>query len=326
MHTFKVVSCAATFGIFNQEPVDRLKNAGCEVVLSPYGRPLQSDEIVEMARGADCIILGNDVLDARTIGKLSDHLKLIAISGSGVDGIDLTCAFKNNIKVCNTPMANIEETADLTLALLLDLARMLTEHVTQLKNGLYNKIPGRSLYGKTLGIIGVGSIGMAVAKRALGFGMDVIGYDIRETAEAARFGIMYTSLNDLLRKSDVVTIHTPLTDSTRNLIGAKEIRYMKEGALLINTARSGIIRETALEKGLISGHLGGYATDVYGKEPDMRNTIYTMPNVLVTPHIGSATFEANLRMGEMVVDNILAFKEGMDLPNAVTAIDRVLYS
>lgn len=320
-----VASCAVTFGIFNKVPVERLEDAGCEVRLNPYGRPLTPAEIVEHAKDADVIILGNDRLDSATIGKLP-NLKLVVRHGAGLDNIDFSELGKRDITVANTPGANKEETADLTFALILDLARMVTQSINQLKGGVWNKIPGRTLYGKTIGIIGVGAIGMAVASRAMGFGMDILGNDIVQRDEAARFGLLYTSLNELLSASDVVTIHAPLTSATKNLIGARELKRMKPGALLINTARAGVVREAALEKALMSGHLGGYAVDVYAKEPPDPTSYMSFPNVLTTPHIGSSTMEANLRMGDMAVDNILAFMNGAVLPNKVTVVDRLRFS
>lgn len=257
-----VASCAVTFGIFNKVPVERLEDAGCEVRLNPYGRPLTPAEIVEHAKDADVIILGNDRLDSATIGKLP-NLKLVVRHGAGLDNIDFSELGKRDITVANTPGANKEETADLTFALILDLARMVTQSINQLKGGVWNKIPGRTLYGKTIGIIGVGAIGMAVASRAMGFGMDILGNDIVQRDEAARFGLLYTSLNELLSASDVVTIHAPLTSATKNLIGARELKRMKPGALLINTARAGVVREAALEKALMSGHLGGILRSMF---------------------------------------------------------------
>lgn len=320
-----VASCAVTFGIFNKVPVERLEDAGCEVRLNPYGRPLTPVEIVEHAKDADVIILGNDRLDSATIGKLP-NLKLVVRHGAGLDNIDFSEFDKREIAVANTPGANKEETADLTFALILDLARMMTQSINQLKGGVWNKIPGRSLYGKTIGIIGVGAIGMAVASRAMGFGMDILGNDIVQRDEAARFGLLYTSLNELLSASDIVTIHVPLTSATKNLIGARELKRMKPCALLINTARAGVVREAALEKALMSGHLGGYAVDVYAKEPPNPTPYMSLPKVLTTPHIGSSTMEANLRMGDMAVDNILAFMNGAVLPNKVTVVDRLRFS
>lgn len=321
-----VASCSVTFGIFNDYPVNRLTEAGCTVRLNPYGRLMRPAEMLEHAAGADVIILGNEVLDGPTIDKLSS-LKLVVRHGAGLDNIDFTACDARGIEVANTPGANKEETADLTFALILDLARKLTQSINELRAGVRNKIPGRSLYGKTIGIIGVGDIGMAVASRAMGFGMDILGNDIVQREEAARYGLLYTSLNDLLAASDIVTIHTPLTSATRNLIGARELRRMKDGALLVNTARAGIIRTAALEKSLATGHLGGFAADVFDFESaSAKGTLMEMPNVLLTPHIGSATVEANLHMGDMAVDNILAFMNGIAPANKVTVADRLRFS
>ncbi len=322
---FVVASCAATFGIFNQEPVERLEAAGCEVRINPYGRPFAPAEIIDYAQDADVLVLGNDYLDAATIDRLP-NLKMIARHGAGFDAIDFAEVIRRGITLTNTPGANREETADLTFALILDLARMVTQSVNQLKGGVWNKIPGHSLYGKTIGIIGVGSIGMAVARRAMGFGMDILGNDIVQREEASRYGLLYTSLNDLLAQSDIVSLHVPLTSATRNLLGATEFRRMKDGALLINTARADVVRLAALEKALLSGKLGGYAVDEYEHEPPTLSKAFTLPNVLTTPHIGSSTFEANRRMGDMVVDNIIAFKDGHEPPNKVSPMDRVRFS
>lgn len=321
-----VASCSVTFGIFNDHPVNRLTEAGCTVRLNPYGRLMRPAEMLEHAAVADVIILGNEVLDGPTIDKLSS-LKLVVRHGAGLDNIDFTACDARGIEVANTPGANKEETADLAFALILDLARKLTQSINELRAGVRNKIPGRSLYGKTIGIIGVGDIGMAVASRAMGFGMDILGNDIVQREEAARYGLLYTSLNDLLAASDIVTIHTPLTSATRNLIGARELRRMKDGALLVNTARAGIIRTAALEKSLATGHLGGFAADVFDFESaSAKGTLMEMPNVLLTPHIGSATVEANLHMGDMAVDNILAFMNGIAPANKVTVADRLRFS
>ena len=316
---FRVASCAASFGVFTKEPVERLEAAGCEVAISPYGRAMTKKEIVEFSRGAEAVVLGNGKMPASVIDALP-NLRIIARHGRGVDNIDYNEATKRGIVVTNAPGTNTEETADLTFGLILDLERHLTLMNNELKSGTWRKRAGHSLYGKTIGIIGVGDIGIAVAKRAMGFGMDIIGCDIHERPEASVTGLIFTSLNDLLKRSDIVTLHTPLTDVTRNLIGAKELRMMKDDAVLVNTARAGIVRQSALEKALLEGRLYGYATDVHAGEPPQIAKIAELPNVLVTPHAGSATYEANLRMGMAVADNIIAVKDGVTPPNLVTPV------
>lgn len=323
MNTWKIASLAATFGIFTTEPVERLKAAGFEVKLNPYGRVLTKNEILEFAYDADVIVVGNDDISSAVIQGLP-NLKLIARHGVGTDNIDYHFAKSRDILVTNTPGGNTEETADLTFGLILDLERHISQMNAELKSGVWKKRAGHGLYGKTIGIIGVGRIGQAVARRAMGFGMDILGNDIREQPEAAKTGLIFTSLNDLLSRSDIVTIHTPLIDSTRNLIGAKELRMMRKDAILINTARDGIIRHSALEKALLDKKLYGYATDVHTAEPPTKHTdIYQLPNVIVTPHAGSATYETNLRMGMEVADNIIAVHDGVKPPNPVSSLSHI---
>ena len=319
---FKVASCAATFGVFTRDAVTRLESAGCEVKINPHGRVLTKAEIVDFAYDADAVIVGNDDFSAAVIDGLP-NLRLIARHGSGVNNIDYSAAVKRGIVVTNTPGVNAEETADLTFGLILDLERHITLMNNELKGDAWKKRAGHSLHDKTIGIIGVGAIGRAVARRAMGFGMDILGNDIHPSEEATRLGLIYTSLNDLLRRSDIVTIHTPLTSATKNLIGAKELRMMKPEAILVNTARDGIIRHSALEKTLLSGQLYGYAADVHDGEPPKRSPIFDLPNVLVTPHAGSATYESNLRMGMAVADNIIAFKDGVTPPHVVSPMSRI---
>ena len=312
-----VVSTAVTFGRSATQPVRRLEDAGCEVRLNPYGRPLSKDEMVEFAHDADAIILVNDQLPASVIKRLK-KLKVIARYGVGFDGVDLAEARDQGIVVTYAPATNREETADFTFGLILDLERHISRMVMDTRAGGWKKYTGTSLYGKTIGIIGVGQIGTAVARRALGFGMDILGYDIVQRNEAAVYGVVYTTLNDLLRRSDIVTIHLPLDESTRNLIGSRELRLIKPGSILINTARAGIVRHGALDKALRDGRLAGFAIDVFSKEPPDHQPYYDYDNVLVTPHVAGNTYESSQRMGNVVVDNILSVKEGVEPPDPVT--------
>ena len=287
--------------------------------VNPTGRVLTKAEILRFAYDADAVIVGNDDFNADVIRRLP-NLKLIARHGSGVNNIAFSEALRRGIVVTNTPGANAEETADLTFGLILDLERHISQMNYELKGDEWRKRPGHSLYGKTIGIIGVGQIGQAVARRAMGFGLDILGNDINPDESAAKTGLIFTSLNDLLKRSDIVTIHTPLTQATENLIGAKELRMMKDNAILINTSRDGIIRHAALTKALTEGRLYGYASDVHEGEPPKHSSLFDMPNVLVTPHAGSATYEANYRMGMAVADNIIAFKDGATPPNVVASL------
>lgn len=311
-----VASTAVTFGYATDYPVERLEKAGCEVRLNPYGRPLTPKEILEFAADADAIILGNDELPGKTIRKLK-KLKLIARYGVGFDAVDIYEAQLNNILVTSAPASNREETADFAMGLILDLMRHITQMNNDLKQGIWNKRPGVSLNNKTLGIIGVGQIGTALTRRATGFGLDVLGYDILQRTEPTVYGLVYTELNDLLRRSDIISLSCPLNDSSRNMIGAREFRMLKPGAIMVNTGRSQVIRDDALAKALQSGRLAGYATDVFDEEPPVHRAYYDMENVIVTPHASGTTAESARVMGDIVVDNILAVMDGIEPPDLV---------
>lgn len=311
-----IASCSTTFGRYAKEPITRLVEAGCVVKMNPYQRQLSRRELAALAADADVLVVGNTVIDGPLL-KHMPNLKLIVRNGVGVENIDLVEAGKRGITVANVPGGNRDETADLVFGLIIGLERQLYTNVYGVKHDTWRKFPGHTLSGQTLGIVGVGSIGMAVARRAEGFGMKVLGYDIAERELATLYGLEFTTLNDLLKRSDVVSLHVPLTDATANMIGSKELRMIGPKGYLINTARAGIVREASLEKALLSGGLGGYATDVYEREPPRHSPIFDLQNVLVTPHIGSSTFEANLRMGDIVADNILAAMAGDLPPNIV---------
>lgn len=316
MSRWTVVSTANSFGYVSQQPLERLKKGGCTVRLNPYGRPLSNSEILNLANDADALILGNDILPGRVIRKLK-KLKLIARYGVGFDGVDLDEARLNDILVTAAPASNREETADFTFGLILDLARHITAMSNDLKAGIWVKRPGISVPRKTIGIIGVGQVGTAVARRAMGFNMDVLGYDIVQRTEPTIYGLIYTSLNDLLRRADIVTLHTPLNDSTKNLLGARELRLLKSSCILVNTARAACIRQEALENALRDHRIAAYATDVYGEEPPVVRPYFNYDNVLVTPHVAGSTLESAERMGSIVVDNILAAKNGQEPPDLV---------
>jgi D-3-phosphoglycerate dehydrogenase len=238
------------------------------------------------------------------------RLKAIARAGVGVDNIDTEAATRQGIVVMNTPGGNTISTAEHTIALMLALSRNIHPAYQSLIEGRWDRkqFTGTQLAGKTLGIIGLGRIGQAVAVRALAMEMKVIGYDPFLSAHRAKeLGIkMFSSTRELLPHVDYLTVHTPLTDETRNLIGADEIRVMRKGVRLINCARGGIYNEAALVEGLKSGHLGGVALDVYENEPPSNCPLFGMPNVLCTPHLGASTEEAQsnvaLEAAELLID------------------------
>ena len=238
------------------------------------------------------------------------RLKVIVRAGAGVDTIDLPAATRQGIVVMNTPGGNTLSTAEQTIALLLALARHTAAADASMRAGKWDrsKFVGTQLAGKTIGIVGLGRIGLAVAKRCLAFEMNVVGYDPFMSADRAKsLGIETVSdVEDIYAKVDIITVHVPLSDDTNALVGAKQIAKLKKGSWIINCARGGIVDEAALYDGLKSGHLGGAALDVYKTEPAVDLPFVSLPNVVLTPHLGASTNEAQLNVAieaaELIAD------------------------
>ncbi len=239
------------------------------------------------------------------------RMKAIARAGVGVDNIDCDAATRQGIVVMNTPSGNTISTAEQTLALMYGLVRNIAPAHQSLKEGRWDRklFMGTQLAGKTLGIVGLGRIGQAVATRAVAMEMTVLGYDpFLSATRAKELGIqMVGSPHELLPLIDILTVHTPLNEQTKNLIGTKEVAMMKKGARLINCARGGIYDEAALVEGLKSGHLGGVALDVYGEEPCTNSPLFGMANVLCTPHLGASTEEAQTNVAVEAAELLIDF-------------------
>ena len=247
---------------------------------------------------ADGIIIRSGTQLTAEVLKDQPRLKVIARAGVGVDNIDVPTATRQGIVVMNTPGGNTVSTAEHTMALMLALSRNVAKANDSLKAGKWdrNKFTGSQLGGKTLGIVGLGRVGLAVAKRAQGFDMEVVGFDPFLSHErAAEYGIESLSLEDLWPRCDYITVHTPLSDETRNIVGVDAFSKMKTGVRVINCARGGLIDESALLDALNSGTVAGAAIDVFDPEPPaMDHALIKHPNVLVTPHLGASTEEAQI--------------------------------
>lgn len=315
---WKVVATAVTFAKSSSEPLDRLRAAGCEVVTNPYGRPFTEAELISAVADADALIVGNDKVPASVINA-GTKLKIVAKHGVGYDSIDRKTAAARGIVVTNAPGVNSQEVADLAMGLLHMLARGLHIATNETKAGNWVKPMGVGMWGKTMGIIGVGNIGTATAHRATGYNMEILGFDIVQRPEALALGVKYVGLEELLQRSDFVSLHLPLTPLTKNILDATMISKFKPGALFINTARYGLLDTEALYQALKEGRIGGYGLDVYESEPPKRQPIFELENVILTPHLGGTCRESNVRMGNTSVDNVLAVKEGRTPPNLITA-------
>lgn len=284
-----------------------------DLEVNPLDKVMSGDQIRRSIRDKDGLVcLLNDDIDAKIIHGAA-VLKIIANYAVGYNNIDLRAANERRIAVTNTPDVLTESTADLTMGLVISVARRIVEGDKYLREGRFagwapELLLGADVYGKRLGIIGMGRIGKAVAKRAHGFGMDIVYHDAKRLSEEAEdmIGARYYELRQLLRESDFVSLHTPLTQDTRHLISTDTLALMKETAYLINVARGAIVDESALVAALKSGAIAGCALDVYENEPTVTSELLKMPNVVLVPHIGSASRETRTKMALMVIDNLVA--------------------
>jgi glyoxylate reductase len=308
------------------EPALELLRASDDVRVSPHDRPLTDDELHEAVAGADALItLLHDKVDAQVLDAAGPQLKCIANVAVGYDNIDVAAATERGVVVTNTPGVLTDSTAELAMALILMVTRRLGEGERLIRSQTPWSwdmffLLGSSLAGKTLGVIGLGAIGQATAHRALAFGMEIVYAGPRradEETEAELGGARRVPLMQLLASSDVVTLHTPLTPDTRHLINSTALRQMRSDAYLVNTARGPIVDEAALVKALRDHRIAGAALDVFENEPDVHPGLLGRDNVVLIPHLGSATIETRTEMAVLAADNALAVLRGERPPTAV---------
>lgn len=288
-----------------------LRDAGYEIIETTNEQPLSAAELAKLVADVDGVILGLDAMTAAVIDQ-AKQLRVISRYGVGVDTVDVAAATRRGIVVTTTPGANSIAVAELTMALMLALARSIPYHDRLVRQGKWTRVQGLELYGSTLGIVGLGRIGREVARRAAGLGLRILFYDpIPPTPDSlVDLKVEPCPLEALLSTSDVVSLHLPLDDSSRHMIDRQALERMKPGALLINTARGGLVDEQALYEALVQGKLAGAACDVFAKEPPGDSPLLTLDNFIATPHIGSTTLQTTLRMGLMAAQNTLAVLRG----------------
>jgi glyoxylate reductase len=283
-------------------------------------RILPRTELIERLRRADVLVhLMHDAVDAGVIAA-APRLKMIASMAIVPATVDVAAASARKIAITTIPPIVTEATADLHFALLLASARRVVEADAALRKGTFPgsqsmHFAGAGVHGKTIGIVGLGRIGRSLARRARGFDMTVLYTKRSRLPEAEEQGASYTTLDDLLRRSDFISVSCALTPETRHLIGARELLLVKPGAILVNTARGPVVDEAALVAALTEGRLAGAGLDVYEEEPRVHPGLPALVNVVLLPHLGSAVFELRERMAHVVVDNIQAFLEGKRPPN-----------
>lgn len=293
----------------------RLEAEVGEVVYNTTGRPLAAGELVGLIPGFDGYIAGLDDID-RSVIEAADRLKVIARYGAGVDAVDLGAAKEKGIVVTNTPGANAASVAELTIGLMLSLARMIPAANAATKTGEWPRLRGVALEGKTVGLLGFGAIGKQVARRLRGFGCTVIAYDpVADPEQARDLDVTLKSQGGVIREADFLSLHLPLLPETRDMVDAAFLDRMKPGAYLINTARGELIDEAALFEALTSERLRGTALDAFSEEPPgADNPLLSLPQVIATPHTGAHTDGATNAMGWMALRDCLAVLRG-EQPN-----------
>lgn len=307
------------------QPALDLLAGHAEVNVNPaQDRVLSKQELTRAVKDHDLLFCTlNDTIDADVLNA-NPGLRIVAVMAVGYNNVDLATATARRIPVTNTPGVLTETTADLAWALILAVARRIVEADKFTRSGRFTNwgpmlMLGTDVHRKTLGIVGMGRIGQAVARRACGFDMKVLYHTRSRLASEveAQLGVEYRALDALLRESDFVSIHTPLTPSTHHLIGARELGIMKRTAYLINTSRGPVVDERALVDALLRERIAGAGLDVYENEPALESELVGLDNVVLLPHIGSASLETRTRMALTTADNIIAVINGERPPNVV---------
>ncbi len=306
---------------------DKLSDAGLQILAGfpgievEYKPGLKEDELCDIISAFDGLVIRSGSKVTAKVIAAADNLKVIGRAGIGVDNVDIPVASKKGIIVMNTPTGNAVTTAEHAITLMLSLARKIPQATASMKAGKWekSKFEGREITGKTLGVLGLGNIGRIVADRAQGLSMKVIGYDPVLSSERAReIGVELVSVDELLRRADIITCHTPLTPETKGILGAEAFKKVKDGVLIVNAARGGIVDEAALFDALKAGKVGGAALDVFVQEPcQPDHPLLGLDNVIVTPHLGASTAEAQERVALEICEQVATYLATGEIKNAL---------
>ncbi len=303
---FNVLIGPRSFGRGCSEPFELLARGNCHVTLNPFKKVLTECQLMDLIADFDAMIVGLEPVTKRVIEK-AERLKVLSKHGTGIDNIDLTAAKEKRVIVTNTPGVNADSVADLTICLMLSIARQIPLNVEVVQGRRNDKVIGREMNGKTLGIIGMGRIGREVVKRVSGFAMQVLYTDVQpQEGLEAEWTARFVDQKTLLRNSDFISLHVPLIPETVRLIGEEELGQMKHSAYLINTSRSGVVDEAALLQALEEEKIAGAALDVYEENSALRDH----SKVMCVPHIGAYTYETINRMGTISAENVVRSLQG----------------
>ncbi len=313
----KIMITSRSFGKIDDEPRKILMDAGFEIDMK--GADFDQAEFESSISQYDALIIGAHPFPEAVLEKC-DKLKIICKHGVGLDNIPLEKCRELSVAVCNTPGTNSNAVADLAFGLIISACRNIVMCCDNVRNGAWKTEIGVDVYGKTLGVLGYGAIAKNVIRRAKGFDMKVLVYNhrVREMAEEFRYYARFVSLDELYAKSDIITVHLPLNDDTNNMIAEPQFAAMKDGVVIVNTARGGIVNEGALYEACKDGKVRSAATDVSVREPmDSGNPLLSLHNVIVTPHLGMYSKEAVNAVSIMCAQNAAALFSGKELVNRV---------
>jgi glyoxylate reductase len=308
------------------DPVETRLRELFDAELNETDKPFSADDLAAAVARADVLVpTVTDRVDSRVLSRAGDQLRLIAQFGAGVDNIDVATAVQRGITVTNTPGVLTEDTADMTMALILSVPRRIAEGVRVVENDEFlgwspTWMLGRRIWGKRLGIIGMGRIGQAVARRARAFGLQIHYHNRRRVSphvENELEATYWESLDQMLARMDIVSVNCPHTPATYHLLSARRLALLKPHAFIVNTARGEVIDEAALARMLEKKELAGAGLDVFEHEPAINPKLKKLPNVVLLPHMGSATLEGRIDMGEKVIINIKTFADGHKPPDRV---------
>ncbi len=299
--------------------------------LNDDDRPMGRDELAEAVKSADVLVPTlTDRIDKAILAQAGESLRLIANFGTGVDHIDLAAARERGVTVTNTPGVLTEDTADMTMALILDVIRRVSQGERLIRSGEWSgwsptHMLGHRLWGKRLGIVGMGRIGSALARRARGFGLSIHYHNRRQLPDHAEQELEATwweSLDQMLARMDIISVNCPHTPATFHLLSARRLKLLKPTAAIVNTSRGEVIDEQAMTRMLKAGEIAGAGLDVFEHEPAVNPKLLALGNVVLLPHMGSATIEGRIDMGEKVIINIKTYADGHKPPDRV--IDTLL--
>ncbi len=318
----KILVTPTSFSKYNLKYAKELEDTVGEVIYNTSGKPLLEEDLIPLVCDIDGFIAGLDDITANVI-KAAKVLKVIARYGAGIDRVDLEAAKENKIYVTNTPGANSVSAAELTIGLIISVARNIINGNNSVKDGKWPRFSGVSLTGKIFGIIGLGNIGKEVAKRLKAFNVKIIAFDVHYDKDfLEEYDIEPVALDTLFSISDFILLHVPVFKDTVNIINGQNLSKMKKGSILVNTARGELVDEDALYESLLKGHLKAAALDAFKKEPpDAGNKLLTLSQVITTPHMGAATDDASNEMTRISIEECLAVLQGYKPKHVVVCPD-----